>query len=100
MYSLLSHSSLAIFPSLYDYSFACLISPVNVFRAEFDVRDGTGVGYLEMLFRTNFLGILGGGHHARLPSNVACLWDGIKQRFLLEITCASEVKAIRLRRDR
>ncbi|THD19607.1 WD repeat domain phosphoinositide-interacting protein 3 [Fasciola hepatica] len=69
-------------------------------RYEFDVRDGTGVGYLEMLFRTNFLGILGGGHHARLPSNVACLWDGIKQRFLLEITCASEVKAIRLRRDR
>uniref|UniRef100_A0A183AI89 WD repeat domain phosphoinositide-interacting protein 3 n=1 Tax=Echinostoma caproni TaxID=27848 RepID=A0A183AI89_9TREM len=55
---------------------------------------------LEMLFRTNFLGILGGGHHSRLPSNVACLWDGIKRRFLLEITCASEVKAIRLRRDR
>ncbi|KAF7232504.1 WD repeat domain phosphoinositide-interacting protein 3 [Paragonimus skrjabini miyazakii] len=69
-------------------------------RYEFDVRDGTGVGYMDMLFRTNILGILGGGHHARLPSNVACLWDGIKQQFLLEIACASEVKAIRLRRDR
>ncbi|KAF6775882.1 hypothetical protein AHF37_04430 [Paragonimus kellicotti] len=69
-------------------------------RHEFDVRDGTGVGYMDMLFRTNILGILGGGHHARLPSNVACLWDGIKQQFLLEIACASEVKAIRLRRDR
>ncbi|CAL8097541.1 unnamed protein product [Calicophoron daubneyi] len=69
-------------------------------RYEFDVRDGTGVGYLEMLYRTNLLGILGGGLHARLPSNVACLWDGIKQQFLLEFTCASDVKAIRLRRDR
>ncbi|KAG5448855.1 WD repeat domain phosphoinositide-interacting protein 3 [Clonorchis sinensis] len=69
-------------------------------RYEFDVRDGTGVGYLEMLFRTNLLGILGGGHHARLPSNVACLWDGLKQQFLLEIACSSDVKAIRLRRDR
>ncbi|CAH8595059.1 unnamed protein product [Dicrocoelium dendriticum] len=69
-------------------------------RFEFDVRDGTGVGFLEMLFRTNLLGILGGGHHARLPSNVACLWDGIKQQFFLEISCSSEVKSLRLRRDR
>ncbi|CAH8627867.1 unnamed protein product [Schistosoma rodhaini] len=69
-------------------------------RYEFDIRDGTGVGYMEMLFRTNLLGILGGGNHSRLPSNVACLWDGIKQQFVLEITCATDVRGIRLRHDR
>lgn len=55
---------------------------------------------MEMLFRTNLLGILGGGNHSRLPSNVACLWDGIKQQFVLEITCATDVRGIRLRHDR
>ncbi|CAH8543400.1 unnamed protein product [Schistosoma turkestanicum] len=69
-------------------------------RYEFDIRDGTGVGYMEMLFRTNLLGILGGGNHSRLPNNVACLWDGIKQQFVLEITCATDVRGIRLRHDR
>ncbi|CAH8864863.1 unnamed protein product [Trichobilharzia szidati] len=69
-------------------------------RYEFDIRDGTGVGYMEMLFRTNLLGILGGGNHSRLSSNVACLWDGMKQQFLLEITCATDVRGIRLRHDR
>ncbi|CAH8614430.1 unnamed protein product [Heterobilharzia americana] len=69
-------------------------------RYEFDIRDGTGVGYIEMLFRTNLLGILGGGNHSRLSSNVACLWDGLKQQFLLEITCATDVRGVRLRHDR
>ncbi|TNN14688.1 WD repeat domain phosphoinositide-interacting protein isoform 2 [Schistosoma japonicum] len=69
-------------------------------RHEFDIRDGTGVGYMEMLFRTNLLGILGGGNHSRLASNMACLWDGIKQQFVLEITCATDIRGIRLRHDR
>lgn len=69
-------------------------------KTEFDVRDGTGVGYLEMLFRTNLLGVLGGGYHSRLPKNMFCLWDGMGQQFILEFTCASEVKAVRFTRDR
>nr|VZI10336.1 unnamed protein product [Spirometra erinaceieuropaei] len=49
-------------------------------RCDFSVRDGTGVGYIEMLFRTSFLGLLGGGHQARMPPNTACLWDGVEQK--------------------
>nr|VZI44181.1 unnamed protein product [Spirometra erinaceieuropaei] len=69
-------------------------------RCDFSVRDGTGVGYIEMLFRTSFLGLLGGGHQARMPPNTACLWDGVEQKFVLELSYGSDVRAVRLRRDR
>uniref|UniRef100_A0A5K3F010 WD repeat domain phosphoinositide-interacting protein 3 n=1 Tax=Mesocestoides corti TaxID=53468 RepID=A0A5K3F010_MESCO len=68
-------------------------------KCEFSVRDGTGIGFIEMLFRTSFLGLLGGGHRSRIPGNTACLWDGVEQKFVLELGYSSDVRAIRLRRD-
>lgn len=58
------------------------------------------MGFIEMLFRTSYLGLLGGGIQARLPGNTACLWDGVEQRFTLELSYGSDIRAVRLRRDR
>lgn len=64
------------------------------------MSEGMGVGFVEMLFRTNYLGILGGGRHPLVPSNTACVWDGINQRFILELAYAGNVRAVKLRKDR
>ncbi|VDL18774.1 unnamed protein product [Hymenolepis diminuta] len=69
-------------------------------RWDFDMSEGMGVGFVEMLFRTNYLGILGGGRHPLIPSNTACVWDGINQRFILELAYAGNVRAVKLRKDR
>ncbi|VDO04907.1 unnamed protein product [Rodentolepis nana] len=76
-------------------------SPLKLIRRwDFSISEGMGVGFVEMLFRTNYLGILGGGRHPRIPSNTACVWDGINQKFILELAYSGNVRAVKLRKDR
>lgn len=57
------------------------------------------MGYVEMLHRSSFLGLLGGGRHSRIPSDTAWVWDGVEQKVILELAYGSDVRAIRLRKD-
>ena len=57
------------------------------------------MGFVEMLFRSSFLGILGGGRQSKIPRNTACLWNGVEQKIILELVYGSDVRAIRLRKD-
>nr|CDS29513.1 WD40 repeat domain containing protein [Hymenolepis microstoma] len=76
-------------------------NPLKLIRRwDFSMSEGMGVGFVEMLFRTNYLGILGGGRHPRIPSNTACVWDGINQKFILELAYSGNVRAVKLRKDR
>lgn len=69
----------------------------ETFRREFD---GAGIAIVEMLFRCNILALVGGGKSPRYSPNKVMIWDDHLSRCIGELSFRTEVRAVRLRRDR
>jgi WD40 repeat protein len=69
----------------------------ETFRREFD---GAGIALVEMLFRCNILALVGGGKAPRYSPNKVMIWDDHQSRCIGELSFRSEVRAVRLRRDK
>lgn len=66
----------------------------------FYVLDFGGLSQCEMLGRTNLFGIVAGGRYPKYSQNTALVYDALKSKFVMELNCATVVKAIRMRRNK
>ncbi|KAF0975748.1 hypothetical protein FDP41_005075 [Naegleria fowleri] len=93
----------------FNQDFSCMAAGVsNGFRIyncdpykETFKREFSGsIGMVEMLFRCNILALVGGGNDPAFNKNKVILWDDNQSAPIGELTFKSEVKAVKLRRDK
>lgn len=72
--------------------------PLEV-RVKREFEDG-GIGIVQMLHRTNYLALVGGGRNPKFPQNKVIIWDDLKHRPALSLEFLSPILNVLLSRTR
>ena len=59
-----------------------------------------GIGIIEMLYKSNILGLVGGGTYPKFNKNKLIIWDDIQCKEIAELKFTSNVINIKLKKDR
>ncbi|MFH4980637.1 hypothetical protein AB6A40_007346 [Gnathostoma spinigerum] len=59
-----------------------------------------GIENVEMLFRCNYIAFIGSRNSNSFPSNNVIIWDTLNRKEIVRLEMNSDVKGVRLRRDR
>lgn len=69
-------------------------------KVQREFEENGGIGFIRMLYRTNYLALVGGGKNPRFPLNKAIIWDDLKTKDALNLNFFSPVLNIFLSRTR
>ena len=75
-------------------------SPCSSFAMQISRVSIGGVATCELLFSTNLIALVGGSDSPAFPPTQSIMWDDAKGQPIGELVFRSNVKAVRLRRDR
>jgi len=70
------------------------------FKDTFQRNLGGGLGIAEMFYKSNILALVGGGIHAKFPSNKAMIWDDRQNKCIGELSFKTPVFSVKLRKDK
>lgn len=73
---------------------------VDPYKETFKRDFSGGIGMVEMLFRCNILALVGGGQDPAFLKNKVILWDDNQSAPIGELTFKSDVRAVKMRRDK
>lgn len=89
----------ACFSIGYETGFRVYNSDPMELRVKQEFKDG-GIGIAQMLHRTNYLALVGGGRNPKFPQNKLIIWDDLKGKPALSLEFLSPLLNVLLSRTR
>lgn len=83
----------------HDHGFRVYSTDPMELRVKREFQDG-GIGIAQMLYRTNYLALVGGGRNPKYPQNKVIIWDDLKHRPALSLEFLSPILSVLLSRTR
>ena len=63
------------------------------------ILDG-GIGIVEMLYKSNIIALVGGGHSPKFNKNKVIIWDDYQNKIISELKFTTSVLNVKLKRDK
>ncbi|KAK3372164.1 WD40-repeat-containing domain protein [Podospora didyma] len=74
------------------HSDSCSIRTIRDFNA--------GIGLVQMMGKANYVGLVGGGKQPKFAGNKLIIWDDLKSKAAMEISCLTPVRGVQLAKER
>ncbi|ANB13019.1 Hsv2p [Sugiyamaella lignohabitans] len=87
------------FSIAYEHGFRVYNTDPMELRVKREFSDG-GIGISQMLHRTNYLALVGGGRNPKFPQNKVIIWDDLKHKSALSLEFLSPVLNVLMSRTR